>query len=127
VIIQIKINGFPARALVDSGSLGDFIFSSLADQLHLKHVELERPIALHLTVQGSQSKINNSMATQLEYDIINCPQYFDIVNLSNYDVILGMPFLFQHRVILTINEPSIEVGSAEPVDIIGDNVSKLYS
>jgi hypothetical protein len=40
---------------------------------------------------------------------------------------MGMPFLFQHRVILTINEPSIEVGSAEPIDIIGDNVSKLYS
>jgi hypothetical protein len=30
-------------------------------------------------------------------------------------------------VILTINEPSIEIGSAEPVEIIGDNVSKLYS
>lgn len=42
VVITAKINGHPARALLDSGSLGDFMSS----------------LGLQLAVQGSRSKIN---------------------------------------------------------------------
>ena len=36
VVIQMKINDSPVRALIDSGSLGDFISSTVVDQLKLK-------------------------------------------------------------------------------------------
>jgi len=58
VTLTVKIDGHPARALVDSGSLGDFMSTNLADQLKVKREELETPLGLQLAVQGSRSKIN---------------------------------------------------------------------
>ena len=37
--------------MLDSGSLGDFISTTVADQLSLKLDELAEPITLHLAVQ----------------------------------------------------------------------------
>jgi hypothetical protein len=36
LVIVVRVNGEPVRALVDSGSLGDLVSTSLADQLRLK-------------------------------------------------------------------------------------------
>ena len=36
IVVTVKIDGHPARALLDSGSLGDFLSSTLADQLKVK-------------------------------------------------------------------------------------------
>ena len=36
IIVKVDINRQSARALLDSGSLGDFILSTLADQLAVK-------------------------------------------------------------------------------------------
>ncbi len=38
--------------------MGDFISSTVADQLGLKRIELAVPLPLQLAVQGSRSKIN---------------------------------------------------------------------
>lgn len=35
IVVEVQINGNAARALVDSGSLSDFISTKLADQLSL--------------------------------------------------------------------------------------------
>jgi hypothetical protein len=59
VVIMVKINDHLARALLDSGSLGDFISTTLADQLKLTKEVLEVPLGLQLAVQGSRSKINS--------------------------------------------------------------------
>ena len=52
IVIRITVNGHPARALLDSGSLGDFISSTLADQLLVEKQTLESPLPLQLAVQG---------------------------------------------------------------------------
>ncbi|KAL0562391.1 hypothetical protein V5O48_019696, partial [Marasmius crinis-equi] len=57
LIIVVNINGKPARALVDSGSLGDFMSTQLADQLRVKKTYLEKPLPLHMAVQSSRSKV----------------------------------------------------------------------
>ena len=36
IMVTVKIDGHPARALLDSGSLGDFLSSTSADQLKVK-------------------------------------------------------------------------------------------
>ena len=36
IVVTVKIDGHPACALLDSGSLGDFLSSTLADQLKVK-------------------------------------------------------------------------------------------
>ena len=46
IVIQVEINGVPVHALVDSGSLGDFISSTVVDQLKLKCTVLDKPLGL---------------------------------------------------------------------------------
>ncbi len=71
VVISVKINGHPVRALLDTGSLGDFMSINLADQLKVKREELEVPLTLQLAVQGSRSKVNTRAQTRFEYQEID--------------------------------------------------------
>jgi hypothetical protein len=64
--IVVRVNGEPVRALVDSGSLGDLVSTSLADQLKLRRKELD-PLTLQLAVQGSRSKINHAVKVNFSY------------------------------------------------------------
>ena len=82
VVINVSINEKPARALLDPGSLGDFISSTLTDQLNLKRAVFNTPIALQLAVQGSRSKINCSTEVQLKYEGIDEKRRFDIINMT---------------------------------------------
>lgn len=103
IVVQVRINGQLAWALVDSRSLGDFMSSTLADQLKVKRETLDAPLGLQLTVQGFSSKINATMEPRLQYQGIDATQHFDIINLNSYDVILGMPWLYQHSVCIGWN------------------------
>ena len=125
IVIVVKINGMACQALLDSGSLSDFVSTSLLDQLRLERVSLEKPIQLQLAVQGSRSKVNFGTSAQFEYQTINEIRYFDVANLSNYDLILGTPFLFQHQVLIGFNAARVIIGSNESLPIEGENVSKL--
>jgi hypothetical protein len=127
LVVVVKVNGHPARALFDSGSLGDFISSTLVDQLKLKRESLTKPIPLHLAVQGSRSMINYGTTVQLEYQTVNETRYFDVANLHNYDLILGTPFMYQHEVLIGLNESRVVIGLAESKPINGLNTSKLSS
>jgi len=119
LVIQVMINGHRAWALVDSGSLGDFMSSTLAEQLKLKKKELTTPLPVQLAVQGSFSKVNFGMTAKVEYQCIYCDWYFDIINLSNYDLILGTLFLHQNWVMMGINPPRLVIGSDIPLLIEG--------
>ena len=35
--------------------------------------------------------------------MIDCDRHFDIVNLNNYNAILGTPFLYQYQVVIGFN------------------------
>ncbi|KAG2743015.1 hypothetical protein P692DRAFT_20680945, partial [Suillus brevipes Sb2] len=58
VVIDVRINRRTARALVDTGSLADFMSSTLADQLRVKRIMLDKPLTIQLAVQGSRSRVN---------------------------------------------------------------------
>src|SRR5262249_3939974 len=51
--------------------------------------------------------------------------YFDMANLSHYDLILGTPFLYQHQVSIGFNEARVTIGSMKSLPIKGTNVLKL--
>ncbi|KAG6863047.1 hypothetical protein C0993_000422 [Termitomyces sp. T159_Od127] len=70
LVIVAKLNGHPVRALINSGSLGDFMSSTVAEQLKVKKQELTDPIAVQLAVQGSRSKVNYGTTVRLEYQRI---------------------------------------------------------
>ncbi len=111
IVVKIEINGHPVRALLDSGSLGDFISSTLVDQLSVAKETLTSPLSLQLAVQGSRSKVNSRATVKLKYQDINETRTFDVINLNNYDVILGTPWMYQHKVCLGFNPARVVIGS----------------
>jgi hypothetical protein len=127
MVIRVKINGHTVKALVDSGSTADIISSALVDQLKIKRIELEMPVPLNMAVQGSRSKINCGVVALFEFDSISTTHYFDVANIANSDVILGTPWLYQHKVGYRLNLPVFKVGSRLPVEIQGKNIEKLQS
>ena len=112
IIITVHVNGKPVRVLIDTGSMANFLSTTVVDQLGLKKEILAKPLPVQLTVHGSCSKINCCVTVDFKYQEIDCKRRFDIVNLDNYDVILGTPFLFQHKVAIGLNPIRISVGSA---------------
>ncbi|KAI0794515.1 hypothetical protein C8Q74DRAFT_1194175, partial [Fomes fomentarius] len=127
IVVVVHVNGHPARALLDTGSLSDFISNRLAHQLKVLTFELAQPIPLTLAVQGSRAKINYGCTAEVEYQNICAKRYFDVANLLNYDVILGTPFFFQHRVLAGLNPTRVIVGSNSPLPVEGKQVRVLES
>jgi hypothetical protein len=111
VTLTVRIDGHPARALIDSGSLRDFMSTNLADQLNVKREELDAPLGLQLAVQGSRSKINFRARSRFQYQGIDEERHFDIINLSNYDLILGTPWMYQHQICLGFNPARVVIGT----------------
>ena len=77
--------------------------TTLVDQLGAKRTLLETPLALQLVVQGSWSWVNARVSVQFKYQDIDEPRTFDIINLNNYDLILGTPWMHQHQICLGFN------------------------
>ena len=127
IIVVIHIEGQPARALIDTGSLADFMSLNFAEQLNVPKVKLKKPLTIQLAVQGSRSKVNYGVTARIQYQGTDYQRYFDVINLQHYDLILGTPFLFQHRIMIGFNSPRVVLGSSEPLPIEGTQVSTLES
>jgi Retroviral aspartyl protease len=126
-IVECHINGHAARALLDSGSLSDFISTTLVDQLKLKAEHLAKPITCQMAATGSRTMITSSVEPVFAYQGIEELWRFDVINLENHDVILGTPFLWQHKVILGFNPPKLSIGSVTSLPIAGEGVARISS
>jgi hypothetical protein len=126
LIIVVLVNGSPVRALVDSGSLGDLI-STTVDQLKLRRSELTDPITLQLAVQGSRSKINHSVTVNCRYQDINADRTFFVANLSGYDMILGTAWLYQHKVSIGLNPARVLIGSSDALPLQGVATARVLA
>ncbi|KAJ8579527.1 hypothetical protein M405DRAFT_707828, partial [Rhizopogon salebrosus TDB-379] len=122
IVIDVQVNGQTLRALLDTGSMADFISTTAVDQLKLETEILAKPLPLQLAVHGSRSKINCCTYVDFEYQDIKSQRRFDIANLYNYDMILGTLFIYQHKVMLGMNPSRVAVGSPKPVPVEGDDV-----
>ncbi|ESK81295.1 hypothetical protein Moror_12141 [Moniliophthora roreri MCA 2997] len=127
IVVVVMIDGKLCQALIDIGSLGDFISTQVADQLRVHKQYLEKPLPLHMVVQGSRSKIHCGVTVDFCYQKIKSAHYFDIVNLSGYDIILGTPWLFSHKVRIRLNPSTVEIGSDMKLPIQEENVSEIRS
>ena len=125
IVVVITVNGHPAQALLDSGSLGDFMASTLADQLSIKQENLDSPVSLQLSMQGSRSKVNARATVELAYQNIQEYHVLDIINLNNYDFILGTPWMHQHQVCLGFNPVRVVIGSDESLPLKVGNDMKM--
>ena len=127
IVVLALINGYEVRALIDTSSMADFVSTTVAEQLNLKKEVYTKPLSVQLAVHGSRSKINCGAKVNFKYQSIDCERRFDIANLDNYDVILGTPFIYQHKVVVGLNPPCVVVGSNEPLKMTGPEVITISS
>jgi hypothetical protein len=127
MVIVVYINNHPVTALVDSGSLGDFMSSTLADQLKIKPDVLAKPLNVTMAASGSRTVVNYNCKVRLAYQGIDEDRTFDIMNIATYDLILGTPFIFQHQLLFGLDPPQIGIGSLKALPIRGEQVTTLAS
>ncbi|KAF9535924.1 hypothetical protein CPC08DRAFT_609171, partial [Agrocybe pediades] len=53
----------------------------------------------------------------IKYQNIDCERYFDIANVSNYDLIVGTPWIYQHSVCVGLNPARVVIGSDVPLPL----------
>ena len=80
-----------------------------------------------MAAKGSRTKVNERVNIRLQYQSVDEHRNFDVMNISGYDLILGTPFLFQHKVTLGFNGAKVVIESSEALPIDGPNFGKLYS
>jgi RNase H-like domain found in reverse transcriptase/Reverse transcriptase (RNA-dependent DNA polymerase)/Retroviral aspartyl protease len=127
LVVVVKVDGHSCCALLDSGSFSDFISTTVADQLKLKLIILDKPLPLQLAVSGSQGKVKQQATARLQYQAVDEQRVFDIINVDSYDLILGTPFLFQHQVLLGMNPSQVNVRSDISLPIWGTQTLVLES
>ncbi|KIJ25791.1 hypothetical protein M422DRAFT_273200 [Sphaerobolus stellatus SS14] len=127
IIIEVFINGKPAKALLDTGSMADFISIKLVDQLRIKKTILAKPLEVQLAVADSQSKINCEVKVDFKYQEIDIEKIFDVANLDSYDLILATPFFYQHKILVGLNPTRIAMRSVDPQPIREPDVSTIGS
>jgi hypothetical protein len=104
-----------------------FMSTTLTDQLKVKRIVLEKPLPLQLAVQGSRSKINLGTQVEFQYQGIMEQCYFDIINISSYDLILGCPWIYQHKVMIGLNPTTVVISSNVSLPIERSSVMKIAS
>ncbi|KZS88099.1 hypothetical protein SISNIDRAFT_418728, partial [Sistotremastrum niveocremeum HHB9708] len=127
LVLTAKINGHECQCLIDSGSLVDAISAKLADLLHLKLDAFEKPIPVGMAVSGSRAMINFSANVQFDCLTVSEQRRFDIANLDQYDLILGTPFLFQHKVTFGFNPFEVSIGSVQSLPLRGESIHTIHS
>ena len=127
IVVQAKINGHNVQALLDTGSMADFISTTVVDQLKLPKGTYQKLLTVQLAVHGSRSKINCGTSVRFQYQTIDCERRFDITNLDNYDMILGTPFMYQHQVAIGFNPSRVIISSNKPLEMKGPKVTSITS
>jgi hypothetical protein len=99
--------------------------STMANLVKIKHAQLDKPLVVQLAVQGLKTKVNYTGIATLQYRNICCEQQFDIANIDSYNLILGTPFIFQHKIMIGLNPTTVVVQSDAPLPIKGESICIL--
>jgi len=100
---------------------------TLAEQIKAPLITLEKPLTIQLAVQGSCSRVNYGTSMRFQYQGVDYRRYFDVMNLQNYDLILGTPFMYQHSTSVGLNASRVILGSIKLLPLKGSGVTTLES
>jgi hypothetical protein len=106
-----------AHVMFDSGSGTNMITPDFARATGLRPIQLDKPVGLQMALIGSCRCINYRITIPIEVGPVTWPMYFDIANIERYDVILGTPFMKQHRVALDFTNNEVVIGSHKLPDL----------
>ena len=108
----VKVNGLglEAYALLDSGSTTVSITNDFARVAKLSVLQLENPVTLQLGTIGSWSMINYGTKAQIELGPIKEDDaYLDVINIDQYDMIIGTPFMRKHKFVLDFGHNTFSI------------------
>ena len=95
-----EISDMKAHCLLDSGSEGVLLSPEFMRATGIQKFALEQPIALQLAWISSRSMINYGTHVTIKIGHKVVEEYFDIVNIENYDAILGTPVLRKMGIVM---------------------------
>jgi hypothetical protein len=106
----LSINDTPVKVLFDSGATHSFINESLLDKLGLRGVQTKS--AYKITTPGgdiTSQVVTFEVPLRLENRVIR--SNLITIQLGSMDVILGMEWMNQHKVVLDISDRVVEINS----------------
>ncbi|KZS86389.1 hypothetical protein SISNIDRAFT_476478 [Sistotremastrum niveocremeum HHB9708] len=127
LILTAMLNGHECQCLIDSGSLVDVVSAKLADLLRLELDAFSQPVPVGMAVSGSRAVINFSAEVDFKCLGISEKRRFDVANIDQYDLILGTPFLYQHKITFGFNPFEISVGSVISLPLKGETIHTIHS
>ena len=99
--VLVEVNDIEAYALLNMGSTTMSITHDFAYVANLRVIQLENPVPLQLGTVSSQSIINYGARTRLKLGPISEDDtYLDVINIDQYDMIIGTPFMQKHGLVL---------------------------
>ncbi|KAI0345839.1 hypothetical protein BDW22DRAFT_1324389 [Trametopsis cervina] len=110
ITIVGSLKGLQAKILIDTGSSINAVSPAFAALSQIDVFPLDTPIGLQLGCVGSRSKINFGCQASLSINDRAYETYLDVVNLDHYDLVLGIPFLAEHRAQLTFRPRGMMLG-----------------
>ncbi|EJD34381.1 hypothetical protein AURDEDRAFT_176574 [Auricularia subglabra TFB-10046 SS5] len=116
----VRIGDLRAHALVDTGTDTEMISSDFAKVAGVKTFKLDNPVALQMACIGSRSRINFGARLDMQIGhVVIKNKYLDVVNLDRYDLVLGLPFLWQTKAVLDFSGPGSMTVHGVKFDLAG--------
>ncbi len=100
LVTMLQVNGLDAVMLWDSRSTSTAMSPAFADISKALVSRLCNPVVLQLGTVGSRAGINFGTTSTITSRGYSGPEYFDVVNIDKYDIIMGTPFMHRNSVVL---------------------------
>jgi hypothetical protein len=126
MLTRIVINGLPAVAMLDTGSMPDAISPEFARVANIKVAELTEAVRIQLGCRGSRSQITFGANCSVEYQSVKQTHYFDVVNLDSYDAIIGVGFMRRFGLVLDPAKNTVSIaGKSFPILSEGEELTEI--
>ena len=113
----LSINSVEAKVLIDSGATKSFISQEFVDKLQCRIQPLEQTLVIEV---ANQAKIPVSqVCPKCDVEIENCHFIANLIpfKLGEFDVILGMDWLFDHEAQIDCKKKKLKVKTAEGKEV----------
>ena len=105
MVIDFKLDGHPAKALVDQQTTGASLVSyTYTSTYNLPIVELPEDITVNLVLQASRGKSTHYVIANLDIGGHTEPVTFYVAALADWDIMLGEPILRELKTKLDIGK-----------------------
>ena len=110
MVIDVKLDRHPAKALVDQQTTGaSLISSTYTSTYNLPKIELAEDVTVNLALQGSRGKSTHYVIANLDIGDHTQPVTFCVAALADWDIILGEPILGELKTKLDIRERKMTI------------------